>query len=56
VELSRAIEVYRLKKGDDYLVRCPGEHGDFDVFSIGKDGEFETEDDIKSWEITTNRE
>ncbi len=39
--------------GHDYVYRCPGEHGDYDLFSYGRDGQEggEGEDaDIVSWE------
>ncbi len=38
--------------GHDYVYRCPGEHGDYDLFSYGRDGQEggEGEDaDIVSW-------
>ncbi len=38
--------------GHDYVYKCPGEHGDFDLLSYGRDGEpgGEGEDaDIVSW-------
>jgi general secretion pathway protein G len=33
-----------------FIVKCPGEHGEIDLVSRGKDGKEGTEDDIKSWE------
>lgn len=39
--------------GHEYVYRCPGEHGDYDLFSYGRDGQEggEGEDaDIVSWE------
>ena len=39
--------------GRDYIYRCPGEHGEYDLFSYGADGRpgGEGEDaDITSWE------
>jgi general secretion pathway protein G len=33
-----------------FTFKCPGEHGDIDLVSKGKDGKEGTEDDIKSWE------
>lgn len=37
----------------DYLYRFPSEHGDFDfdVFSVGPDGEEGSDDDIGSWQV-----
>jgi general secretion pathway protein G len=35
---------------NDYSFTCPGEHGDVDISSSGKDGERGTDDDINSWE------
>ena len=38
--------------GHDYVYKCPGEHGDYDLFSYGRDGEpgGEGEDaDVVSW-------
>jgi general secretion pathway protein G len=35
--------------GKPYVYRCPGTHGDFDLFSLGADGAEGTEDDICSW-------
>jgi general secretion pathway protein G len=32
-----------------YVYRCPGTHGEFDLFSDGPDGIEGTEDDICSW-------
>jgi general secretion pathway protein G len=36
--------------GNDYVFKCPGEHGPVDISSNGKDGEAGTEDDINSWD------
>lgn len=36
--------------GNDYTLKCPGEHGDVDISSAGPDGEFGNEDDINSWD------
>jgi general secretion pathway protein G len=36
--------------GNDYVFKCPGEHGPVDISSAGKDGEMGTEDDINSWD------
>ncbi len=39
--------------GRDYIYRCPGEHGDYDLFSYGADGRPGGEGenaDIVSWE------
>lgn len=38
--------------GNDYQLLNPGEHGNFDVFSMGPDGEAGTEDDIGNWNLT----
>jgi len=35
--------------GTEYQLKCPGEHGDVDVSSAGKDQEFGTADDVNSW-------
>lgn len=35
--------------GQDYVIKCPGEHGPVDITSLGKDGEV-SEDDINSWD------
>jgi general secretion pathway protein G len=40
--------------GADYVFTCPGEHGDFDIASPGKDGELGTDDDVNSWDLTPN--
>ncbi|MCD6255270.1 MAG: type II secretion system major pseudopilin GspG [Deltaproteobacteria bacterium] len=34
--------------GKDYQYKCPGEHGDYDLFSYGPDGQ-PSSDDITSW-------
>lgn len=36
--------------GNDYTLKCPGEHGPVDISSNGKDGEAGTDDDINSWD------
>lgn len=36
--------------GQDYVIKCPGEHGDVDISSPGKDGQLGNEDDINSWD------
>lgn len=36
--------------GNDYVIKCPGEHDDVDISSAGPDGEFGNEDDINSWD------
>ena len=38
--------------GNDFILKCPGEHGTADVSSAGPDGEPGTEDDITAWEDT----
>ncbi len=35
--------------GRPYAYRCPGLHGDYDLFSFGADGQEGGEDDICSW-------
>lgn len=35
--------------GHPYVYRCPGLHGDFDIFSCGADGVDGGDDDICSW-------
>lgn len=35
--------------GQDYVIKCPGEHGPVDITSLGKDGEA-SDDDINSWD------
>ena len=35
--------------GNEYGYRSPGEHGDYDIFSLGPDGK-ESDDDINNWE------
>jgi general secretion pathway protein G len=37
--------------GNDYQLLNPGEHGKMDVFSMGPDGEADTEDDIGNWNL-----
>jgi general secretion pathway protein G len=43
--------------GNDYVYRCPGEHGaqGFDIVSMGKDGRIGGDDDINSWELSNPR-
>ncbi|HVI00058.1 MAG TPA: type II secretion system protein GspG [Enhygromyxa sp.] len=36
--------------GQDYVIKCPGEHGPVDISSPGKDGQAGNEDDINSWD------
>ncbi len=38
--------------GRPYTYKCPGEHNpdSYDLYSVGKDGQPGTEDDIKNWE------
>ena len=38
--------------GNAYLYQSPGQHGKFDVFSMGPDMEAGTEDDIGNWNLT----
>jgi general secretion pathway protein G len=35
--------------GKPYIYRCPGQHGDYDLLSVGPDGAEGTEDDVASW-------
>ncbi len=35
--------------GKPYIYRCPGQHGDYDLLSVGPDGAEGGEDDIVSW-------
>jgi general secretion pathway protein G len=42
--------------GNDYVLKCPGEHGDVDISSAGPDGEFGNEDDINSWDDESAKE
>lgn len=37
--------------GNDYQLLSPGEMGEFDIFSVGPDGEPGTEDDIGNWNM-----
>jgi general secretion pathway protein G len=32
-----------------YQYRCPGQHGDYDIYSFGPDGTDGTDDDVCSW-------
>jgi len=36
----------------EYKYKCPGEHNpdDYDVWSVGKDGQDSTDDDVTNWE------
>jgi general secretion pathway protein G len=36
--------------GNEYILKCPGEHGPVDVSSPGPDGEQGTDDDINAWD------
>lgn len=36
--------------GRVYQYKCPGEHKDYDLYSLGKDGVEGTEDDVTNWE------
>lgn len=38
--------------GREYKYKSPGEHrpGDYDLYSLGKDGQEGTADDVKNWE------
>lgn len=37
--------------GNDYQLLNPGEHGKMDIFSMGPDGEADTDDDIGNWNL-----
>ncbi len=37
--------------GNDYQLLNPGEHGNMDIFSMGPDGEADTDDDIGNWNL-----
>jgi general secretion pathway protein G len=37
--------------GSDYILVSPGEKGRIDVFSVGRDGEEGTDDDIGNWNL-----
>lgn len=37
--------------GNEYQLLNPGEHGRFDIFTAGPDGQAGTEDDIGNWNI-----
>jgi len=36
--------------GKLYQYKCPGEHKDYDLYSLGKDGTEGTEDDVANWD------
>lgn len=38
--------------GNDYQLLNPGEHGKMDIFSMGPDGEANTDDDIGNWNLS----
>ncbi len=37
--------------GNDYQLLNPGEHGKMDIFTMGPDGEADTDDDIGNWNL-----
>lgn len=37
--------------GNPYLYLQPGVHGSFDIFSLGPDGQSDTEDDLGNWNL-----
>ncbi|MDA3969927.1 MAG: type II secretion system major pseudopilin GspG [Desulfobulbaceae bacterium] len=37
--------------GTPYLYLQPGVHGNFDIFSLGPDGQSDTEDDLGNWNL-----
>jgi general secretion pathway protein G len=52
-DLKAAGVVARVTKdpwGQDYVIKCPGEHGPVDISSPGPDGQAGNEDDINSWD------
>ena len=36
----------------EYIYQCPGNHGPYDLYSLGLDGVADTDDDIVSWKIS----
>ena len=42
--------------GTDYKFKCPGDHGDVDIWSSGPDKQEGSEDDINNWEETKKEE
>lgn len=36
---------------NDYIFICPGQHGDYDIVSYGKDGQKGGDKDIESWSL-----
>ncbi len=44
-----AKEVPKDQWGKPYVYRCPGVHGDYDLYSFGPDGVEGTDDDVCSW-------
>ncbi|AWB68689.1 type II secretion system protein GspG [Saccharobesus litoralis] len=36
---------------NEYMLLSPGDNGNFDIYSMGPDGEADTEDDIGNWNI-----
>ncbi|EWH11233.1 general secretion pathway protein G [Catenovulum agarivorans DS-2] len=37
--------------GNEYQLLSPGEYGKIDIFSVGPDGQADTEDDIGNWNV-----
>jgi general secretion pathway protein G len=35
--------------GREYIYKCPGDHGPYDLYSCGSDGVAGTDDDIMNW-------
>ena len=46
------IKKYKDPWGNDYKYKCPGEHNpdEYDLWSVGKDGQDGTDDDVTNWE------
>lgn len=42
--------------GEEYEIKCPGEHGTVDVISAGPDGELGTDDDIANYDDEVDEE
>jgi general secretion pathway protein G len=38
--------------GRPYIYKCPGDHGDYDLYSYGPDGVAGNDDDIVNWAIS----
>ncbi|MCA9681163.1 MAG: type II secretion system protein GspG [Myxococcales bacterium] len=42
--------------GNDYVLKCPGEHDSVDISSGGPDGQLGNEDDVNSWDEGEKKE